>query len=132
MELALEFWAFGRVKSTTVAHFCLKVGLALGFWTSDVRHSRAKSSVLGPDGRHARTKPPWHLQVEGRGFRVFMFLDMSLGLMRRPKRAGELTLKIRPRAQTRATKPGRLGFPRGGAVPPRMGWEPASRRRVRI
>ena len=39
------------------------------------------------------------------GFRVFMFLDMSLGLLKRPKRALELTLKIWPRAQTRATMP---------------------------
>ena len=30
-ELALGFWTFGRVKSTTVAHFDVKMELALEF-----------------------------------------------------------------------------------------------------
>ena len=56
MTLALEFRAVGREKSTTVAHFRSKVSLALGFWGSDVRHSRLKSSVSGPDCHHSRLK----------------------------------------------------------------------------
>ena len=45
-KLALEFWAFGRVNSTTVAHFYVKMKLALGFWDADERHAR----ILEPPG----------------------------------------------------------------------------------
>ena len=34
ISLEFEFWTFGRLKSTTVAHFCIKMGLALEFWTA--------------------------------------------------------------------------------------------------
>ena len=66
MELALEVWGVGRVKSTTVAHFCSKVSLALGFWVPDVRHSRVKSSVWGAKVRHARAKSGRDVQVAHR------------------------------------------------------------------
>ena len=125
MELAPEFWTLGRVKSTTAAHFCSGMSLALGFWTSDVRHSRVKSSVLGPDGRHARVKRKRRSKLQGLGFRVFMFLDMSLGLLKRPKRAqGSGKLPIDPQRRPRASEPRAPGLPRGGAVPLRMGGSP--------
>ena len=57
-KLALEFRTFGRVKSTTVAHFYSKTELAPGFWKSDVRHSQLKSSFSRSDGRRSRVKPP--------------------------------------------------------------------------
>ena len=67
--------------------------------------------------------------MHGRGFRVFMFLDMSLGLLRRPKRAVELTLKssLRRADPTRQCLGPRLSS-RGRCAAPN-GWEPASRRR---
>ena len=69
--------------------------------------------------------------MQARGFRVFMFLDMSQGLLKRPKRALELTLKIRPYAQTRATVPRPKAFLAGALCRPEWvgaritaaGWE---------
>ena len=46
MALAFGFWTFGRVKSTTIAHFPFKIELALGFWDADERHAR----ILEPPG----------------------------------------------------------------------------------